>query len=602
MSVSVKNLCLSILLNILFLLFTSFFIFYFVETVFYQSFSMALQFITSCANIGITLINLGIIFMFEGMLLIFINNMSVCFGITALTSYILVIINELKMSARGEAFTLSDIVVAKEALLVAGNYDLKISMVDVNVFFLLCILFLLLFFFKPEKPKTANKKIALKSAFALIYAGVFLILWMNMENVIERFGGNGKYIYVTADFYNRNGYLAGIARTTPHKMKAPAGYSRGTIEAIQNDISNEQRDKTPNIIFVMNESLYDIGMLERVEFNKDPLEKMKKWQEEYAHGDFISPASGGGTCNVEFEVLTGCPLDNVGGSTVLPYSDMIHQDIVSLVSLMNSNGYRTAAFHPNTGTYFNRRQIYDYMGFSEVYFSEEMGELPKEGLYASDLELYKRVIETYEAGKGNGQPFFSYIITMQNHGGYSYEYNKSGIEVVQGGICENESELQTYANIISSSVDAMDYLITYFETVEDPTVIVMFGDHIPSLKSFGYRFDDAENSEQHVYAMTPLVIYNNYSLPDEDWGYVNGYNLAAKVLAYCGIRMDDFFAFALEEDNISTCIVGGGANCYINEQWVPLETAKPEIAEYRKKMWLLAYDRVFGEKYGDWDK
>lgn len=597
MGVSVKKICCSILLNILFLFFTSAFVFYFVETIFYQSFSLALQFITSDGNIGIKLINLGIIFMFEGILLILINNISVCFGITSLISYILVIINELKMSARGEAFTLSDITVAKEALLVAGNYDLKISMVDVKVFFLLFGLFLLLFFFIPKRPKTADKKkIAIKGIFALICACVFLMFWMNMENVIEKFGGNGKYIYVTAEFYNRNGYLAGIARTTPHKMKAPAGYSRGAIEAIQNNVSNEQSGNTPNIIFVMNESLYDIGMLERVEFNKDPLEKIKKWQEKYAHGNFLSPASGGGTCNVEFEVLTGCPLDNVGGSTVLPYSDMIHQDIASLISLMNSNGYRTVAFHPNTGTYFNRRQIYDYMGFSEVYFSEEMGELPKEGLYASDLELYKKVIETYEAGRGDGQPFFSYIITMQNHGGYSYDYNKCGIEVVQGGICENELELQTYANIISSSVDAMEYLITYFETVEEPTVIVMFGDHIPSLNPFGYQFDKVEHTEQHVYAMTPLVIYSNYNLPNEDWGYVNGYNLAAKVLAYCGIRMDDFFAYALAEDNVPT----QGANCYINEQWVPLETTKPEIAEYRKNMWMLAYDRLFGEKYGDW--
>lgn len=594
---SVKRFFCNRLLNFIFLIFSSVLIFYFVEVIFYQSFSRALQFIMSNEHVGVTFINISIVLIFEMILLLIFNNMSVCFAITAGISCILAIINELKMSARGEAFTLNDITVAKEAFLVAGNYDLRISSVDVKIFLLLLCIFFILRFFIPKRQKTGDEKnikiISIVSA--LVCAGVFVTLWMNIKNVTERLG-EAENVFVTAEFYDRKGYLVGIARTTPHKMKSPSNYSKRAIKEIQDSVSIKKNDNSPNIIFVMNESLYDIEVLGGVEFSRNPLEKMKKWQEKYAHGNFISPTFGGGTCNTEFEVLTGCPLDNVREYSELPYLDLIHHDVVSLISLMNHNGYRTTAFHSNTGSYFNRRQIYNYMGFEEVYFTEEMGELPKEGQYPSDLELYKKVIETYEAGKSNNKPFFAYIITMQNHGGYSYEYDECGIEVLHG-IYENERALQTYANIISSSVDAMEYLITYFEALEDPTVIVMFGDHIPGVNVvFGDRNEEVENVEPYVLAVTPLVIYSNYDLPNEDWGFVNGYKLAAKVLEYSGINMDKFFAYELADNNVPT----DRGYCYIDEKWIASEEIKAEIQEYKKNIWLLAYDRLFGGKYGTW--
>lgn len=596
---SMKKRLYDILVNLFFLFLTSVIIFYFVEAIYFQNFSKALEFIISDEQIQINLINLGIIVIFEIIWLLLSDSMSVSFGITALLGYILVIINEFKMSARGEAFTLNDVFVAKEAFMVAGNYNLNISSIDAMVFVLFLVLFIVIRMCMPKRSIRKGKLgLIIKYSLALFCVFIFITYWMNMENVINIINGDGRYIYVTADFYSTNGYLVGIARTTPHKMKAPTDYSRAAIEAIQDTVDNKSNNNNPNVIFIMNESLYDMYMLERVGFSRDPLEKLKKWQEKYAHGNFISPAFGGGTCNVEFEVLTGCPLYEVGGSYALPYSDMIYHNIDSLISLMNHNGYRTTAFHPNTGTYFNRRQIYDYMGFQEVYFSEEMGELPTEGLYTSDLELYNKVIETYEMVKSDEQPFFSYIITMQNHGGYMYDYKKCGIEVEEGGICENTSELQTYANIVSSSVDAMEYFITYFDSVKEPTVVVIFGDHIPAVDGFGYRYDEVKYTEQHVYAMTPLIIYSNYDLPYEDWEYVNGYSLAAKVLEYCGIRMDDFFAYEAGIDNVPSF----GESCYIDGQWQLLDTVKSEILLCKKNLGLMAYDRVFGEQYGNWNE
>ena len=212
-----------------------------------------------------------------------------------------------------------------------------------------------------------------------------------------------RHVYVVSQYYNQNGFLVGFARTTFNQVQAPENYSRQTVDAIYDSV-NMKTDiaETPNIIFVMNESLYDVSVLDGVKLNRDPLAELRKLQEKYTYGTFVSPSYGGGTCNVEFEVLTGCPMDEVGLST-LPYSEMLHHEIDSLASLMNENGYYSVAVHPNTGTYFNRRNVYRYMGFQEVFFTEEMGELPTEGQYAGDQELYERVIDLYEE-KGD-KPF-----------------------------------------------------------------------------------------------------------------------------------------------------------------------------------------------------
>ena len=146
-------------------------------------------------------------------------------------------------------------------------------------------------------------------------------------------------------------------------MEKPKGYSKDRINEIKDSVEITDEDNKPNIIFVMNESLYDVMQVDGLSVSADPLAKVKEWQREYTSGYFVSPQIGGGTCNVEFEVLTGCSVENTGGSTVMPYVNMIGKDIDTLVSLMNSNGYDTAAFHPNMGSFLIGRlymKIWDF--------------------------------------------------------------------------------------------------------------------------------------------------------------------------------------------------------------------------------------------------
>lgn len=579
------------------ILFTSAVVFYFAESIYFQSFSTALRFICLEWRAEIIFLNLCLIFLLETALYLFFHNMGVGFGITSAIACILAIVNELKMAARGEAFTFDDIAVAKEALLVAGEYDLKLSGVDLCVILLVLLLSVLLFIFQRPWVREVNgrKALFIRVGSGLAAAGIFAGVFGNMKAVMGAVKpGREESIYVVSQYYNQNGFLAGLAGVFSNRLQVPENYSPQAVEAISQSVIGKEGTKNPNVIFIMNESLYDVGIIEGLELSRDPLAELWELEEKYAYGQFISPSYGGGTCNVEFEVLTGCAVDELGPN-VLPYSEMLHHPFDSLVSFMNENGYYSAALHPNTGAYFNRRNVYAYMGFQDVFFTEEMGELPKEGQYASDRELYDRLIALYEEKEKDDIPFFGYVITMQNHGGYEYEYDGSGIEVLNSGQAKNTRALQTYCNLAASSIEAFQYLIDYFETVDRPTVIIMFGDHSPSvIGSFGYSEEQMlGDSKIPFFRTTPLIVYNNYDLPREDWGYINGYSLASKVMDYCEMKMDSYWAYSLEQDNVPE--LKGYYN--IGQEWIEAGEADFRYTEYKQKKWMMAYDRIFGKNY-----
>lgn len=72
---------------------------------------------------------------------------------------------------------------------------------------------------------------------------------------------------------------------------------------------------------------------------------------------------------------------------------------------------------------------------------------------------------------------------MQNHGSYK---KVSGFtpDVTVDGLNINSSstyyELASYLSLIKRSDEALSELINYFNSIDEPTIILMFGDHQPN--------------------------------------------------------------------------------------------------------------------------
>ena len=96
----------------------------------------------------------------------------------------------------------------------------------------------------------------------------------------------------------------------------------------------------------------------------------------------------------------------------------------------------------------------------------------------------EKLIELYE-NKEEGQPIFLFNVTMQNHGGYTKTYDNftNSISVTS---FTADSATEQYLSLIHESDAALEDLVNYFSTVDEPTVICFFGDHLPSLKNGFY--------------------------------------------------------------------------------------------------------------------
>ena len=126
-------------------------------------------------------------------------------------------------------------------------------------------------------------------------------------------------------YYLENGLIAGLVSTLPEEIEIPAPYDENVVDEITAPYEGRTSDETkPNIIFIMNESLYDIQKLESLQLSEDPLARLKSYQEQFIKGEVLSPSYGGNTCQVEYEVLTGYSSFNV---SVIAYTDYVKEGV-----------------------------------------------------------------------------------------------------------------------------------------------------------------------------------------------------------------------------------------------------------------------------------
>lgn len=180
---------------------------------------------------------------------------------------------------------------------------------------------------------------------------------------------------------------------------------------------------------------------------------------------------GGNTANTEFEFLTGDTMAFLPAGSI-PYQQYITKDTPSMASYLKSLGYETYAMHPYYASGWNRDKIYPLLGFDSFYSSTDFYGSTYERGYIDDSSCVDKIIETYEK-KDAGTPAFIFNVTMQNHSPYTDGYqNLQGNVTVDGTV---SAQLSEYLTLVKLSDTALEKLIDYFETQDEPTVIVFFG-------------------------------------------------------------------------------------------------------------------------------
>ena len=173
--------------------------------------------------------------------------------------------------------------------------------------------------------------------------------------------------------------------------------------------------------------------------------------------------------------------------------------------------------------------------------------------YVSDLSDFQVITEYIEKKAHADDKLFLFNVTMQNHGGYSTKYENFDQEVWLTGDMEGKyPKTDMYLSLMKKSDEAFEWLTNYFSTCDQPTMIVMFGDHQPGVEDEFYDelagMESAAVPSEHRLSWyeTPFIIWTNYEQPSEEMGKLGAIYLSSYVLKLANLSLTPYNEFLLQ--------------------------------------------------------
>lgn len=402
---------------------------------------------------------------------------------------------------RGSEATAADIPSIRTALNVASQYDFSVLLPIVSIVLPYICLVLAVYSFDFDDKKLSYQyrvNLSFPLVIALLCGSCFVSNSLDTKSVLLWTNEGSKY----------NGLLTNtILSIEAMNVETPEGYADFDFSSVERHDERDDLSRNPNIIIIMNESFTDITRYNDF-YNdsfEDPIPYFHSLSSDTEHaytGYAFSSVYGGGTSISEFEMLTGLTSAFLPNN-VSPYVMYVKDDVYSIPWMLKENGYTTIAMHPYYSNGWNRLSAYPYMGFDEMYFIDDF-EYSDESMmrgYMSDECAYEnmiRVIEEHENSSDN--PVFTFLITMQNHGGYDTNLETFEIQEFFSGY-EQEN---VFATLMRKSDLALEGLLEYLSQQDEEYVVMLFGDHHPGIQSFNYDMDVSG-----LAPVIPYVIWDN---------------------------------------------------------------------------------------------
>ncbi len=506
------------------------------------------------------IINLMIIFFTFYLLLLIFRNIKIAGIIVFAFSLFVTIMNDILMQVRGTVLVVSDIYAIKTALTVSSNYKYKLSSSTLTAI-LITILFLILIINCKFKFSDIKYKAVTYTFISAVFAGCVLLSVMNITSK-DVLRGNDAWVGQDNNKYTGMYYNI-LDNLINGRYEKPQNYSQRKAESILKAYTDDEDIFQPNLIVVMSESFSDLHDIAEFTTNQDISPFIDNLKKNTMRGNAIVSGYGGGTCNSEFEFLTGMASAFIPADT-FAYLQYINSNTKSLAWDLNSN-FEKKYIHPYIASNYKRSAIFSLLGFDEFidglkfstsdFYENEYKERNLRVEYSgvnllrdfiSDKDLYDRMIEIYE-NKAEDEKLFEFAISMQNHSPYNYEGDDFNSYIYMNEKSNNEEAINQYLTIVNITDNETKRLVEYFENTDEDTVIVFFGDHKPYFEEICNQ-TISENNLNDIKAKytVPFFIWTNYETEYNDVGDISLNYLSALMKKHSGMALNKFDKFRLD--------------------------------------------------------
>jgi len=541
-------------------------------------------------------------------------------------------VNFYTLQLRGEPFLPWDLAQVSEAAGVASAAGIKIqtSMI-VTAVVELALMAGSFFLYRGRHKQRWLPRVAGSAATAA--ALCLLIFGVYLQPAVCQAIGIVPDAWMQDRYYRYYGVVTGFMTNLSNlEIDKPDNYSEEAVDAILDNVDESQKFSTsplyptsyaattakdkqvkkPTIIYVMDESYWDVSELEQygIKFDTDVSANLHALQQTSAYGRAYSPSFGGGTCDVEFEALTGYSASFLP-SGAKPYQQHVTKPMFALPSYLKTQGYQTAAVHCFWAKYWSRDTAYPNLGLDDFISLEDMHGVTKvrkhywtNGLVTDD-SMADQIIGQYEKMKASSdEPVFLHAVTMQNHTNYNKDNypDDQRVKVLEhpaGMKASTVGALEDFATGIRDADAMMGKLTAYFSQVDEPVILVFWGDHYNPIDSnydvyttTGYASDSSADPRLH---QTTLLMWSNYSDAQVDLGTIAAYDISPVMMNLYGLQQPLYFQFLNRQLRVASraCTRGVTMNLDGTTTLEPTEFQQRWTQEH----WMLQYDLMFGKGY-----
>ncbi len=446
------------------------------------------------------------------------------------------ITNGVILSNRITPFTVADLSILGSVMSIIPIYLSKVQIIlAVAAAAALVVALVLVFIFMPKHKQKINYKKSIAGILALSLAMYGITGLAINRNWVSTYFGNLNYAYRDYGFpycFTNTWLNTGVSK--------PKGYSGDEVlniftkeekkELAGAAVGSDNGKRKPNVIFLQLESFFDPTLMKGLQFSEDPVPNFRKLGEHYSTGFLTVPAVGAGTANTEFEVLSGMSVRFFGPGEY-PYKSVLTKRTVETIAYdLKREGYGTHAIHNHRGAFYGRNKVFPNMGFdtfTSLEYMNSVAKTPKN--WAKDSVLTDEIIAALKSTESED---LVYTISVQGHGQYPTIKVIQDPAVTMSGITvESEAnELEYYLQQVHEMDKFIGDLTKALKKFDEPTVLVMYGDHLPGLQNLS----PSKLVNGNIF-QTQYVMWNNIGLKKQDKD-LYAYQLGAETLDRIGIH------------------------------------------------------------------
>lgn len=343
------------------------------------------------------------------------------------------------------------------------------------------------------------------------------------------------------EIHQKCGYAYCLAYSlVDYGVDEPEVYTDEYMDNIRNVIDEVEQtvpEDKPNIVFLQLESFMDMNRIEGIELSSDPTPYFNSLKETNPSGKLTVNALGASTANVEFEVLTGTYIKDYGFDEY-PYKTFLRDTAIETIAYdLKELGYATTAMHNHDGAFYSRNIAYANLGFDRFIPRECMVDLEYTPMgWAKDKVLIGLIKDTLAQTEERD---FVFAVSVQCHSKYPTEMlTDMEYTVTASGLDDEEymSMLSYYATEAREEDEFVKALLEYLKTYDEKTMVVIYGDHLPTFIKQSTQLKEGVNSVDDTEKYdSEYIVWANYDIEAEDKD-MTACELSSTVLDYAGIR------------------------------------------------------------------